>query len=370
MRLRATGDAVIEKIDVGVYKIPTDAPEADGTCAWDSTTLVVVTIEAGDQVGIGYTYADPSTALLIRDKLAEVVQGANPLYIGQIWTRLVQAIRNVGRPGIASLAISAIDVALWDLKAKLLGVSLASLLGPAREAATIYGSGGFTSYSDRQLQQQLSGWAEQGIKHVKMKIGTHPADDPRRVRLARKAIGPDVDLMVDANGAYRVKQALEQAQRFSDEEVSWFEEPVSSDNLIGLREIRERAPPPMEIAAGEYGFQVGYFRRMLESQAVDVLQADATRCGGITGFLQAAALCEAFEIDLSSHCAPALHLPTCCAATRFRHMEYFHDHARIERLLFDGAQDPHDGTLVPNFNRPGLGLEFRWSDAQQYAVSS
>ena len=243
---------------------------------------------------------------------------------------LARSVRNAGRPGIASTAIAAVDVALWDLKARLLDVPLVSLLGAVREAIPIYGSGGFTSYTESRLEAQLGGWAEQGIGAVKMKIGRDAAADRQRVRRARAAIGPDVGLFVDANGAYDRKEALQQADVFAHEDVAWFEEPVTSDDLEGLRLIRDRAPVVMDVAAGEYGYDIRYFRRMLAAGAVDVLQADATRCG-ITGFLEAAALCDAWSMPLSAHTAPALHVHLCCAAPRARNLEYFHDHVRLER---------------------------------------
>jgi L-alanine-DL-glutamate epimerase-like enolase superfamily enzyme len=360
--------ASLERPKVSAYRIPTDAPEADGTYAWNSTTLVLVEVKAGDQTGLGYTYADEATATLIQRHLADVVQGRDPHHHPRLWIDMVQSIRNVGRPGIASMAIAAVDVALWDVRAKLLGVSLATLLGCARTSVPVYGSGGFTSYSDDQLREQFSGWGAVGISRFKMKVGSQPSDDLRRVSVAREVIGSDVALFVDANGAYSCKQALEMAEQFATEGVSWFEEPVSSDDLAELRLLRERAPAGMEIAAGEYGYHALYFRRMLDAGAVDVLQADATRCGGITGFLQVAALCEAFDIDLSSHCAPALHLAACCAATRLRHMEYFHDHVRIEQMLFEGTPTLKAGCLQPDFARPGLGLEFRRSAAAPFAI--
>jgi L-alanine-DL-glutamate epimerase-like enolase superfamily enzyme len=267
------------------------------------------------------------------------------------------------------MAISAVDVALWDLKAKLLGRPLFKLLGAARDAAPVYGSGGFTSYSDRQLHDQLGGWAKQGIPRVKMKVGTHPEDDVRRVKVAREAIGPGAELFVDANGAYSRKQALAFAGRFADLGVTWFEEPVPSDDLDGLRSVRDDGPAGMDVAAGEYGYQPLYFRRMLEAGAVDVLQADATRCGGVTGFVKAATVCEAFGLPLSAHCAPAVHLHPCCTITvAFRHLEYFHDHARIERMLFDGAREPVNGILRPDPDRPGLGIEFKHADAERFKV--
>jgi L-alanine-DL-glutamate epimerase-like enolase superfamily enzyme len=242
------------------------------------------------------------------------------------------------------------------------------LLGAARDQVPLYGSGGFTSYSREQLQAQLAGWARQGLTQVKMKVGSHPEQDAERVRAARQAIGPKVRLFVDANGAWSVKQALAQAEIFAAEGVFWLEEPVSSDNLEGLRRIRERAPAGMDVAAGEYGHGPTYFRRMLEAGAVDVLQADATRCLGITGFLQADALCEAFDIPLSAHTAPALHLHVCCAARRLVHLEYFHDHVRLEHRFFEGAPTPVAGALAPDLSRPGMGLELTRADAAPYAV--
>lgn len=360
--------ARIDSLSVAAYQIPTESPESDGTYSWDSTTMVVVDLTSGGEHSLGYTYADTATATLIQDHLKNVVVGRDAMSVRAVWDAMVQSIRNLGRPGICAMAISAIDTALWDLKARLLGIPLVRLFGQVRATMPIYGSGGFTSYSIDQLQEQLGGWARQGIPRVKMKIGRDADVDLARVAAAREAIGEDVDLFVDANGAYSRKQALAQAEKFSEHNVSWFEEPVSSDDLEGLRLIREHASAEIEIAAGEYGYDIDYFRRMLEAGAVDVLQADVTRCGGFTGFLQAAALCDAHHISLSAHCAPALHLPIGCAVSCFRHAEYFFDHARIERMLFDGVVDPSDGALRPDLSRPGLGLELKRSDAEQYKL--
>lgn len=358
----------IEHLAVSAYKVPTDAPESDGTYQWKATTLVLVEVQGGGRSGLGYSYADTATAILVRDMLAEVVRGRNAMDVPGVWEALRGAIRNLGRPGIASMAISAVDGALWDLKAKLLDLPLASLLGQVHEAIRSYGSGGFTSYDDKQLRDQLGGWAEQGFTMVKMKVGRDPSDDPRRVTVARQAIGPNVALFVDANGALDRKQALAMAEVFHQQGITWFEEPVTSDDLAGLRLLRDRGPSGMAIAAGEYGYDLFYFRRMLEAETVDVLQADATRCGGITGFLRVGMLCEAWGIPLSAHCAPSLHLPVCCACPSLRHLEYFHDHDRIEHWLFDGAPVPRDGWLRPDLSRAGLGLEFKKSDASPFIV--
>ena len=358
----------IERIEVSAYRVPTDSPESDGTYEWDATTMVLVEAAAGGRTGLGYSYADAATARLVRDLLADVVKGRDALGVPGSFAAMVAAVRNLGRPGIASMAISAVDAALWDLKAKLLDMALVTLLGAVRDSAPVYGSGGFTSYSPEQLRDQLGGWAAQGIPRVKMKIGRHPEEDFRRVKIAREAIGRDADLFVDANGAYSGKQALAFAEAFSDLGVAWFEEPVSSDDLDGLRLLRDRAPAGMDIAAGEYGYDLPYFRRMLEAGAVDVLQADATRCGGITGYLAAGVLCEARGLPFSAHCAPSLHAHPSCALPAFRHMEFFHDHDRIEHRFFEGAATPVDGVVHPDRSRPGLGLEFKRKDAARFAL--
>jgi L-alanine-DL-glutamate epimerase-like enolase superfamily enzyme len=368
MKPRSAGGPTIENIGVSCYTIPTETPESDRTLSWTTTTLVLVEAQAGGEKGIGYSYADVATGKLVESLLSDVVKGTNAFDVPGAHQLMVRRIRNLGRPGITSMAISAVDNALWDLKSRLLDVSLLDLLGAVRESAMIYGSGGFTSYSIAELQKQLGDWAAQGVKMVKMKIGREPAADFDRVRAAREAIGPLVELYVDANGAYSRKQALAQAEHFAELDVRWFEEPVSSDDLEGLRLLRDRAPAGMNIAAGEYGYDICYFRRMLAAGAVDVLQADATRCGGITGFLQAGILCEAFELPFSFHCAPAVHLAAACALPAFWVGEYFFDHARIENMLFDGVAQPINGALKPDRSRSGCGLEFKRADAATFAL--
>jgi L-alanine-DL-glutamate epimerase-like enolase superfamily enzyme len=364
----ASGEVAIEKVTVEIYRIPTDFPESDGTLKWDSTNMVLVRVTAGGRSGIGYTYADSATGQLVHDTLAKVVEGRDVTAIPACWDAMARRTRNLGRSGIVSMAISAVDTALWDLKARLLDLPLVTLVGATRESVPIYGSGGFTSYSDSQLQKQLSGWAQQGIPRVKMKIGRDAQADIQRVRVARQAIGPKAELFVDANGGYSRKQALAQAEEFSEFGVTWFEEPVSSDDLPGLRLMRDRGPAGMEIAAGEYGYDTFYFRRMLHAEAVDVLQADATRCGGVTGFLRAASVCDAYGLPLSAHTAPAIHAHVGCAATRVRNLEYFHDHVRIENMFFDGVLQPINGELRPDLSRPGMGIELKQADVQRFAA--
>ena len=364
----AAAGAAVDRVTVAAYTIPTDFPESDGTFTWDKTTLVLAEATAGGETGIGFTYAGTASARLIRDQLADAVQGHDALDVAGAWEAMIHAVRNIGRPGVASTAVAAVDAALWDLKGRLLGLPLVSLLGAVREGIPVYGSGGFTSYSIDQLRDQLGGWVAEGIRRVKMKIGRDPGADPERARAARDAIGPDAELFVDANGALTRKAALATAERLAGFGVTWFEEPVSSDDLDGLRLLRDRAPAGMDIAAGEYGYDLFYFRRMLAAGAVDVLQADATRCAGITEFLRVGALCAAWGVPLSAHTAPSIHAHPCCALSSAVHVEYFHDHARIERMLFDGALVPRDGKLFPDRSRPGLGLDFKRADAERWAV--
>lgn len=360
--------APIERVEVGVYRIDADAVEADGTLEWHATTLVLVQVSAGGACGLGYTYADTATGTLVRDRLARAIVGSDASAIAARWGDMVHAIRNLGRPGIASMAISAVDTALWDLQAKRVGVPLARLLGPARGAIDVYGSGGFVNQSLEQLRAQLESWLALGVRRVKIKVGRDEATDVRRVAEARDVIGDEVQLFVDANGAWGAKQALRFAERVAAYDVHWFEEPVSSDDLAGLKLVRDRAPAGMQVSAGEYGYDLPYFERMLAAQAVDALQADATRCAGVSGFLGVDALCAARAVPLSSHCAPSLHLPLCCAARQAAHLEWFHDHTRIEQMLFDGAPRPREGRLWIDDDRPGLGLEFKYEDAECFRI--
>ncbi|HEY6483513.1 MAG TPA: enolase C-terminal domain-like protein [Steroidobacteraceae bacterium] len=360
-------DPLIADVDAAAYRIPTDAPEADGTYAWDATILIVVNVHAGGRNGIGYTYADASVAPLVRGPLARTIKGRHAFDIPGCWAAMQSAIRNLGRSGLAACALSGVDAALWDLKSQLLDLPLALLLGRCRDEVPIYGSGGFTTYSDERLRTQLGAWAERdGCRFVKMKIGSDPDRDPHRALVAKSAIG-NCQLFVDANGAFSLKQALRFLRSCPEADIRWFEEPVTADDPDGLRLMRQHAPRT-EIAAGEYIYTVDDAERLLRAGAVDVLQSDVTRCGGITGFLKIAALCDTHHLDLSGHCAPALHRHVGCAIPRLRHLEWFHDHVRIEQMLFDGAPVPANGTIRPDLTRAGHGIEFKARDAEAFRI--
>ncbi|MCC5033668.1 mandelate racemase [Streptomyces sp. WAC 00631] len=367
----ARPEVPVERVGTRVWTVPTDRPESDGTLEWDSTTVVLVEIRAGGHTGTGWTYGHRAVAEIVEGKLAPLVTGADALRPGASRAAMTAACRNLGRPGAGAMAVSAVDIALWDLKARLLGIPLVTALDAVHDATPVYGSGGFTSYSEREIAEQVEGWTAQGIPRVKIKIGRDPDADPARLRAARAAAGETTELYTDANGAYHRKQALDWADRLRREYgVSWLEEPVGSDDLEGLRLLRDRGPGGLDIAAGEYGFDLTYFHHMLDAGAVDCLQADVTRCGGISGFLRAAALCDARTIDLSAHCAPQISAHVCTAVWHLRHLEYFHDHVRIEEMLFDGVLTPEEGgVLRPDRTRPGHGLTLVPERAERYRVA-
>lgn len=369
--MTARVEAPVDSLNVSVYKVPAEQQpfESDGTLEWSATTMVLVEIRANGETGIGYTYAHAAAAEIINTMLREVVVAADAFDIPSIYAAMIARVRNNGRGGITAMAISAVDIALWDLKAKLLDVAVCSLLGRRRKSVPVYGSGGFTSYDHARLREQLGCWVhDMRIPRVKMKVGRDPHVDAARVNSARRAIGEDAQLFVDANGAYTVKQALQLARAYEAEGVTWFEEPVYHNDLDGNAHVARHAPPVMEISNGEYGYAPFQFRQILDAGAADVLQADVTRCGGFSGFLAADALCEAYNIPLSSHCAPYVTLHAAASAKMLRHIEYFYDHARIEQLFFDGARDPQNGALVPDLERPGIGLTFKRADAQRFAA--
>jgi L-alanine-DL-glutamate epimerase-like enolase superfamily enzyme len=367
----SSDDAIITSGKLTALRIPTDQPqESDGTAIWDSTTVVIVELNAAGVSGLGFSYANAAAAHVAKELVEKVVLNSDAFDIPAIHSALDIEVRNWGRPGLVSCAISAIDNCLWDLKARLLDKPLLTILGKMRDQIPAYGSGGFTSYTEKQLIDQLTGWAADGLRSVKMKIGRNPDQDVSRVAAVQKALNGRAELFVDANGAYTRKQALHKARQFGDLGVTWFEEPVTSDDRDGLRLMMEHAPSIMNIAAGEYCYVLDDARLLLEARAVDVLQADVTRCGGVTNFLKIGNVCETYHFPLSAHTSPSVHATLCCALVKAMNVEYFHDHARIEQMIFDGAIQPVHGDLKPDLSRRGLGLTLKRSDAEKYQIFS
>ncbi len=348
--------APITLITTAVYRFPTPEPEADGTLQWNATTAVTVTLQAGGKVGLGWTYSAGAAADVIHDVLAAAVEGRSAFDIPAGWVAMHRAGRNLGTKGLVMQALSAVDIAWWDLKARLLDVSLADLFGRCRQEIPVYGSGGFTTLTESELAKQVDWWRSVGCMAMKIKIGEAcggKADrDLERVRQLAEFAGDDAELMVDANGGYTVGQARRIGAALDDLGVTWFEEPISSDDTSGLAQLRGFLR--LDIAAGEYAADLYDMRALLP--AIDCLQLDVTRCGGYTGWLRGAALAQSWNLAVSAHCAPSLHAPVAAAIPNLRHVEWFADHARLEPLLVDGIPTIRDGALRLDTGQPGHGM--------------
>ncbi|MGI8416523.1 MAG: enolase C-terminal domain-like protein [Nakamurella sp.] len=348
--------ADIDTITTGVYKFPTPEPEADGTLTWDATTAVTVEIRAGGMKGLGWTYSSPAAATVIHEHLSAAIRGLDPLDVAACWSAMHRACRNIGTRGLVMQAISAVDVALWDLKAHLLNASLSSLFGAVRSSVPVYGSGGFTTLSQDQLAHQVQQWTDAGCTAMKIKIaerwGSQVDRDLQRIQQLRELTDDGVELMVDANGGYTRGQARRVGRALDDLGVGWFEEPVSSDDIEGLGLVRGAVT--CDVAAGEYAADLYEVQHLL--RVVDCLQLDVTRCGGYTGWLRGAAIAAAHNLDVSAHCAPSLHAPVAAAVPNLRHVEWFVDHARLEPQLVDGTPVVRDGALQVDAAVNGHGM--------------
>jgi L-alanine-DL-glutamate epimerase-like enolase superfamily enzyme len=359
----------ISDVHAEVYRFPTDTRNSDGTLSWDATTAVVVQVAAGGLTGLGWTYSTSGAAALVQRELRDAIVGRNAFDVPSAWESMVRGCRNLGRPGVTSAAIAAVDIALWDLKARLLDLPLHALFGRARETVPVYGSGGFTSQSEAELRKQLDGWQRAGCTAVKIKVaqswGTNVARDLQRTALVTSVMAEGAEIMVDANGGYTVGQAARVGAQYDELGVVWFEEPVSSDDLVSLASLRGQLR--CDIAAGEYADSVSYVRRMLQAEAVDCLQVDVTRCGGYTEWLRCAAVAGSHQLQISAHCAPALHACVAAAVPNLRHVEWFADHAKLEPLLVDGVPEVRDGAMHLT-QAPGHGMTLR-ADASTFLIN-
>jgi L-alanine-DL-glutamate epimerase-like enolase superfamily enzyme len=338
----------LDRLDADLYRFPTPTPQTDATLGWDASTVVAVTAHAGDLTGLRWTYSTAAAATLVRDVLCSALSGRPVDNVAGAFEQMRRVCRNFGIRGVVMQAVSAVDIAVWNLKARVHGLVLPDVFGKVHEDVMVYGSGGSLRMTDAEMSAQLRHWLDLSCRAAKIKIGLDRGEDPardlERIRLSRDTLPSDVDLMVDANGAYDRGRARRVGAALDEVGVTWFEEPVTSDDVAGLGELRNMLR--CDVAAGEYSAEPADSAALVG--AVYCLQLDATRCGGYTGFVRAAALADAFQLPLSAHCAPAVHAPVAVATPRLRHKEYFADHERLEPMLLHGVPAIHDGRLRPN----------------------
>jgi L-alanine-DL-glutamate epimerase-like enolase superfamily enzyme len=317
-------------------------------------------------LGIGTPFARQ----IIESALKPLLLDQDPLWHEKLWDDMFWRVRGYGRKGVAFCAISAVDIALWDLKAKIFGVPLYRLLGPYTDSVPIYGSGGWTSFSDTELVREQMSYVERGIPRVKMKVakdfGRSEAEDIRRVAAVRKAVGDSVEVYVDANNGYYAKQAIRMARHFSDYDIGWFEEPVLADDIAGLAAIAQAIDIP--VATGEHEYTKYGFKELIAQGGADIVQPDVGRVGGVTEWLKVAHLAHSFNLPVAPHAVQLVHLHLACCTPNLKVVEYLGVSEEADRVWYTEFPEPRDGMWSPYPDRPGLGLELNPEAVSKYAV--
>jgi D-galactarolactone cycloisomerase len=321
----------------------------------------------------GHEGLAPGLALsreVIHRVLKPVLLSQDPLCTEQLWDDMFWRVRGFGRKGLAFAAISSVDIALWDLKAKLFGVPLYRLLGPFTDRVPIYGSGGWTSYTEAELVREQTGYVERGIPRVKMKVakdfGRAEAEDVRRLAAVRKAVGDDVEIYVDANNGYYAKQAIGMARHLADYNVKWFEEPVLADDIAGLAAIARAIDIP--VATGEHEYTRYGFRELIAQGGADIVQPDVGRVGGVTEWMKVAHLAHAFNLPVAPHAVQLVHLHLACCTPNLKVVECLGTVEETDRLWYTEFPEQRDGYWSPYPDRPGLGLELSPDAVRKYSV--
>jgi L-alanine-DL-glutamate epimerase-like enolase superfamily enzyme len=321
-----------------------------------SALFVHIKTDAGyEGLGVGQTVARD----IVQGVLRPLLIGQDPLCIEKLWDDMFWRVRGFGRKGVAFCAISAVDIALWDLKAKLFGVPLYRLIGPYTDRVPIYGSGGWTSFTEAELVREQTGYVERGIPRVKMKVakdfGHAEREDVRRLAAVRKAVGDDVEIYVDANNGYYAKQAIAMARRLAEYDVKWFEEPVLADDIAGLAAIARAIDIP--VATGEHEYTRYGFKELIAQGGADIVQPDVGRVGGVSEWLKVAHLAQAFNLPVAPHAVQLVHLHLACCTPNLKVVEYLGVSEESDRVWYTEFPEPRDGYWSPYPDRPGLGLE-------------
>ena len=343
-------------------------PPPEGAGGRSQLFVHIFTDEPYEGLGIGQ--ASPGVRQVIEAGLKDLLIGQDPFDIEKIWNDMFWRVRGYGRKGVAFCALSAVDIGLWDLKAKALHLPLYKLLGAYTDSVPIYGSGGWTNFSERELVEEMAGYAEQGIKCVKMKVGKDFGQSEREdlVRLAavRRALGDDIGIYVAANNGYYPKQAIYMSREFEQYQVGWFEEPVLADDIDGLAQVRDAINIPL--ATGEHEYTKFGFRSLIGAGAVDIVQPDVGRVGGVTEWLKVAHMAHAFNLPVAPHAVQLVHLHLACATPNLKVVEYMNTTLLGDRVWYTEFPEQRDGMWSPSRNRPGLGLALDPAAVEKYAV--
>jgi L-alanine-DL-glutamate epimerase-like enolase superfamily enzyme len=361
----------LKRIASQVVRVPLDEPLAGGPPYFRShNQFVTLRIETEDGIeGIGVSFfggALSSTLKQAIDQLGELIVGEDPLRIEQLTQKLRTTAASAGPGGILTLAISGIDMALWDIKGKFLGQSLATMLGGLRDRVPTYASGALVrAYPIDHLVKAARTLVEKGFKQMKTQLAlpgdTTPAREAEHARRIREAVGPDVDLMCDINQRWSVHQAMDIGKRVEDVNFYWLEDVTVHDDYTGLARVADALITPL--AGGECLYGITPFRHMIEAHSVDIIMIDLIRVGGISNWMKVAAMAEAFNLPVVSHLLPEIHVHLVSAVPNGLTVEYMPWSFR----LFEEVPVPVNGELVVPA-KPGLGLEFS-REIQRYVVS-
>lgn len=351
----------IKKIDVHLVSNPISAGYTDATRKVEMIgyTVVRITTDQGLE-GIGVTYHEvggEATRELILRNMAPKLMDRDPLENEAIWQEFFHYLRGVGRKGLMYGALSAIDIALWDLKGKIVDLPLYRLLGGNRTKIPVYASGGWTSFSDDQLVDEMKGMVAQGYKMVKFKVGveggTNIRRDVERVRKVREALGPNIELLVDANNCFDAATGVQLANRIREYDIFLFEEPVFADDIPGLARFKRGTDIPL--GTGEHEYTKFGVRDLLMHDAVDIVQVDGARVGGYTELLKTAALTQAWNVRFAPHAMENIHLNLAGAVPNLLFLERLMMFEDITAKTFKNAPVPVNGFMeIPDL--PGLGL--------------
>lgn len=351
----------IEAIDTDLFYIPlptklTDATHGD--MEWFAVATVVVKCDGVE--GLGYTYTvgktgGPSIAAMIKHDLAPFLIGKDPRRIEAIWQEMWSRLHYVGRGGIASFAISAVDIALWDLRGKMTGEPLWRMLGGYSGRARVYAGGIDLLLSLDALREQTHQNLERGFRAIKMKVGRDKlAEDVERVAAMRELLGPEIPLMVDANMRWSVEQAIRASRAFAEHDVYWLEEPIIPDDIEGHTRIATEAPVP--IATGENLHTIYEFQKIIAPGYVAFPEPDLSNIGGVTGWMKVAHLAEAHNLPVTTHGVHDLHVHLLGGVSNASFLEA-HGFG-LEAYIKEPVGIEEGWAVAPN--RPGHGVEFDW----------